>query len=116
MVFEQHVDAYWLAQLLVRGIPPIIPDCAVTEVRFQTAHVGFRTDDFLVVGEDRAGSARKLVGAVKRTFTVSASDEDCVQTLQSFWRDFGNTEVFSPITDRLVLVTLRGTDVLLKDF
>ena len=22
--FEQHVDAYWLAQLLVRGIPPIL--------------------------------------------------------------------------------------------
>jgi hypothetical protein len=35
--FEQHVDAYWLAQLLVRGIPPILRDCAVVEVHLQTA-------------------------------------------------------------------------------
>src|SRR5438309_9423465 len=41
--FEQHVDAYWLAQLLVRGIPPILHDCAVVEVHLQTAHLGWQT-------------------------------------------------------------------------
>jgi hypothetical protein len=34
-VFEQHVGAYWLAQLLVGGIPPILIDCSVVEVNFQ---------------------------------------------------------------------------------
>ena len=34
--FEQHVGAYWLAQLLVRGIPPVLTDTVVAEVSFQT--------------------------------------------------------------------------------
>ena len=56
--FEQHVAAYWLAQLLVRSIPPILTDTGVTEVHFQTEHLGFNTDDFLVVCA-RAGAAKE---------------------------------------------------------
>src|SRR2546426_1945131 len=69
--FEQHVNAYWLAQLLVRGIPPILHDCTVVEVYLQTEHLGWHTDDFLIVGESGSGKRRKLAGQVKRTFTVS---------------------------------------------
>jgi hypothetical protein len=74
-VFEQHVGAYWLAQLLVGGIPPILIDCSVLEVNFQTEHLGWQTDDFLVVGNNNEGQRRKLAGQVKRTFKVSAIDE-----------------------------------------
>jgi hypothetical protein len=59
--FEQHVAAYWLAQLLVRSIPPILTDRGVTEVHFQTEHLGFNTDDFLIVcgrTPRRAGEAQ----------------------------------------------------------
>ena len=45
-VFEQAVGAYWLAQLLVGAIPAILIDCSVTEVHFQTEHLGWHTDDF----------------------------------------------------------------------
>jgi hypothetical protein len=45
--FEQHVATYWLAQLLVHGIPPILIDTVVTEVSFQTERLGWHTDDFL---------------------------------------------------------------------
>src|SRR5437764_5251452 len=85
--FEQHVDAYWLAQLLVRGIPPILNDCALVEVHLQTEHLGWHTDDFLIVGEDGSGDRRKLAGQVKRTFTVNAADEECRQAVQDFWKD-----------------------------
>jgi hypothetical protein len=55
------VGAYWLAQLLVGGIPPILIDCSVVEVYFQTEHLGWHTDDFLVVGQNglaaRGGNA-----------------------------------------------------------
>lgn len=47
--FEQHVAAYWLTQLLVRAIPPIHIDSTVVEVAFQTQHLGWHTDDFLVL-------------------------------------------------------------------
>ena len=115
--FEQHVAAYWLAQLLVRGIPPILTETIVSEVRFQTEHLGWHTDDFLIVCErsDRETS-RKLAGQVKRNFTVSAADDDCKSTIRDFWNDYKNADPFSRAEDRLLLVTLRGTNTLLKDF
>lgn len=59
-LFEQHVDAYWLAQLLVRGIPPILGDCSVAEVHLQTEHLGWHTDDVLIIGLTGAGAQRKM--------------------------------------------------------
>ena len=35
-LFEQHVDALFLAPALVMGIPPILRDCQVEEVDPQT--------------------------------------------------------------------------------
>ncbi|HEX9284340.1 MAG TPA: hypothetical protein VF879_01620, partial [Nitrospirales bacterium] len=114
--FEQHVAAYWLAHLLVRGIPPVLIDTAMLEVNFQTEHLGWQTDDFLIVCERLGGETQKLAGQVKRRFTVSAADNDCKQTIQDFWSDFKATDRFTPADDRLVLVTQRGTESLLKHF
>ena len=114
--FEQHVDAYWLGLLLVRAIPPILIDCTLEEVHLQTRHLGWQTDDFLVVGKNESGQQKKLAGQVKRTFTVSARNAECKKTIKAFWRDFKNTQQFSPNSDRFVLVTLRGTDSLLIHF
>jgi hypothetical protein len=110
------VDAYWLAQLLVRGIPPILLDCGVVDVHLQTEHLGWHTDDFLIIGESGSGTRRKLAGQVKRTFTVSATDTECKKAIQDFWKDFGRADRFSPVADRFALVTLRGTKTLLESF
>ncbi|MFV8754742.1 AAA family ATPase [Nannocystaceae bacterium ST9] len=115
-VFEQHVNAYWLAQLLVGAIPPILRDCSVVEVCFQTEFLGWYTDDFLIVAESASGQQRKLAGQTKRSFTVSATDEECKKAVQDFWADFKDTSRFKPAMDRLVLVTLRGTNNLLEYF
>jgi hypothetical protein len=114
--FEQHVAAYWLAQLLVRSIPPILTDRGVTEVHFQTEHLGFNTDDFLIVCARAGAPAARLVGQVKRSFTISAADEECKKAIGDFWKDFKNADPFNPEHDRLVLVTLRGTNTLLEKF
>jgi hypothetical protein len=114
--FEQHVAAYWLAQLLVRSIPPILTDTGVTEVHFQTEHLGFNTDDFLVVCARSGGANARLVGQVKRSFTVSAADDECKQAVGDFWKDFKKANPFNPQHDRFVLVTLRGTNTLLENF
>ena len=115
-IFEQHVNAYWLALLLVRGIPPILRDCTLDEVCLQTEHLGWNTDDFLIVGKNGSGQCRKLAGQVKRTFTVSAADDECKKAVQDFWKDFKNPEQFSQTSDRFALVTLRGTNTLLEHF
>jgi hypothetical protein len=114
--FEQHVAAYWLAQLLVRGIPPILINTVVAEVHFQTEHLGWQTDDFLIFCERTGIGVQKLAGQVKLGFTVSAADDDCRRAILDFWRDFKSSDRFSPQEDRLVLVTSRGTNTLLKDF
>jgi hypothetical protein len=114
--FEQHVAAYWLAHLLVRGIPPVLIDTVVAEVHFQTERLGWQTDDFLIVSERADGGPRKLAGQVKRNFTVSAADNECTKAIQDFWKDFRSPDRFSPADDRLVLVTLRGTKTLLEHF
>ncbi|MDE2888633.1 MAG: ATP-binding protein [Gemmatimonadota bacterium] len=114
--FEQHVAAYWLALLLVRGIPPILRDCTLDEVFLQTEHLGWHTDDFLVVGQNSSGQRRKLVGQVKRTFRVSANDKECKKTIQDFWKDYRNPQQFAKGSDRFVLVTPRGTNTLLEHF
>lgn len=114
--FEQHVDAYWLAQLLVRGIPPILCDCSVVEVHLQTEHIGWHTDDFLIIGQNGSGEQRKLAGQVKLTFTVSTTDDECRNVVQDFWKDFRNPQLFSAGADHFALVTLRGTNTLLEHF
>lgn len=114
--FEQNVAAYWLTQLLVHGIPPVLIETTVAEVHFQTEHLGWHTDDFLIVCERPGALAQKLAGQVKRSFTVSATDDDCKHAIEDFWKDFRNSDRFSPADDRLILVTLRGTNTLLEHF
>ena len=104
-----------LALLLVRGIPPILLDCYVSEVSLQNERLGFHTDDFLVVGTRIDGTQRKLLGQVKRSFSVSASDPDCKGAITDCWLDFAGTK-FSAATDRCAIVTLRGSNVLLEHF
>jgi len=86
--FEQHVAAYWLAQLLVRGIPPVLIDTVVTEVSFQTQGLGWHTDDFLVVCERPGSPPQRLAGQVKRQFVVSAANDECVGAIRDFWQDY----------------------------
>ena len=114
--FEQHVGAYFLAQLLVRGIPPILKDCQVWKVHFQTEQLGWSTDDVLVIGDGGEDRRRKLAAQVKRNFTVSSSDSVCRKAISDFWVDFQNREIFDPEFDRLALITLRGTNTLLDKF
>ena len=114
--FEQHVATYWLAQLLVQSKPPVLPDAVVSQVHFQTERLGWHTDDFLIVCEDSSGVVGKLVGQVKRSFTVSSANDDCKSVIQDAWKDFNDSVRFSAAEDRLVLVTQRGTNTLLEHF
>ena len=114
--FEQQVAAFALGLLLVRATPPILTDTSVVEVHLQTKHLGWCTDDILLVGEKSDGSRRKLALQVKLTFSVSVSDEDCRETIQGMWEDYLASDRFEACTDRLAIVTLHGTSTLLRDF
>ncbi len=113
--FEQHVDALFLALLLVHAPLPILKDCQVEEVHLQAEHLGWKTDDVLVVAIRPDGVLRRLATQVKRQFKISEKDETCRKAFGDFWADFKGTE-FDPAMDRFALVTLRGTNVLLDGF
>jgi hypothetical protein len=114
--FEQHVDALFLALMLVRGIPPILKDCQIEEVHLQAEHLDWSTEDLLIIGRTGSDVRRRLAAQVRRSFTISATDDDCRKAFTRFWNDFNCRENFNPDRDRLALVTLRGTDTLLKTF
>lgn len=114
--FEDHVAAFALGLLLVRATPPILTDTSVVKVHLQTSHLGWRTDDLLLVGETGSGSRRQLAVQVKRTFTVSANDKDCRKTLQGMWDDFLAGDRFSSSTDCLAIAILHGTSTILHYF
>lgn len=114
--FEVRVDAFALALLLTRATPPVLLDTTVEEVHLQTRHLGWRTDDLLIVGRVRPGVIRRLALQVKRTFTIAASDEDCAETIRGMWDDFIATDRFDAVRDRLGIVTLHGTAGLLAAF
>lgn len=110
--FEQHVDALFLALLLVRAPLPILKDSEVEEVHLQAEHLGWKTDDVVVVAVRPDGVRRRLAVQVKRQFRISDKDETCRNAFGDFWSDFKGSE-FDSATDRLALVTLRGTNALL---
>lgn len=114
-IFEQHVDALFLALLLVRAPLPILKDCQIEEVHLQSEHLGWKTDDVLVGAIRSDGVRRRLAAQIKRQFTVSEKNETCRKVIGDFWADYKGSE-FDPDKDRLALVTLRGTNVLLDGF
>ncbi|HET6883748.1 MAG TPA: hypothetical protein VFI31_26585, partial [Pirellulales bacterium] len=114
--FEEHVDAAFLTLLLLRGIPPVLTDCVVTGVHFQAEHLGWATDDAIVVGTNGTGVQRRLFCQVKLSFTVSTSNDECRKAFGDFWSDFKANAEFSAERDRFAIVVQRGTDMLLHHF
>jgi len=115
-VFEQHVGASFLALLLAKASLPIFSDSIPTQVHFQVSRLGWKLDDLLIEGEDEQGDTHKLGIQIKRKFSISATDEDCIKTIGAAWKDFRNVPLFNPGQDALLLITYLGTDRLLGDF
>lgn len=114
--FEQHVNAVFLALLLVRGIPPCLTDCQIEEVHFQTRRLGWNTDDLLVFGKRGDESKRHLAAQIKSTFHVSSKNKECCETIESAWQDFQSSTHFDKSNDLIAIITLRGTESLLAHF
>lgn len=114
--FERRLAALALTLLLARAQAPVLLNAVVSEVHLQTRHLGWCTDDILLVGEIGPGIRRKLAIQAKRTFSVSASDQECVATITGMWDDFSDSQRFDSTNDRLAIATLHGTSTLLRDF
>src|SRR5437660_9807360 len=110
--FEQHVGAAFLTYLLVGGVPPFLTDCQIEKIYFQAGHLGWQMDDLAVVGRKEDGSERKAAIQVKQSFTLTASNDDCVATFTKAWQDFNNAELFDRGRDALALIVGPVSDKL----
>ena len=111
-----HWGYYSCAPVLVRARLPVLMDTTVVEVRFQTKHSGWETDDIMIVGERSDGISRKLAIQVTRNLTISAKNEKCRGTFIGMWDDFCADGRFDRSRDQLAVVTLNGTTAVLRDF
>lgn len=115
VVFEQHVGAAFLALILTKAFLPVHSNSIPTRVHFQAKRMGWNVDDLIVEGIDSKGVPHKLAAQVKRSFTVSETDEDCVATFRAAFADFNNTALFNKSQDALLLITHLGSNRLLGD-
>lgn len=113
--FERRVGAYFLALLLTKSFTPLFSDSAPVRVHFQARRLGWQIDDLVVETRSEAGQTHKIAAQVKRTFTLSSSDEECKKTLTAAWQDFNNVALFQQGRDAIVLVTYLGTNRIQHD-
>jgi len=112
--YEQHVGAACLSTLLTGGIALFSADAVLTEVHLQVRHGHFQTDDLLLVAEAPQGTVHRILIQAKRTFSLAASDEECVKTLRAAWDDFTSPDRFNAAHDRLALITGHASSTFTK--
>jgi len=113
--FERRIGAYFLALLLTKSFVPIFADAAPTRVHFQARRLGWHLDDLVVEVRSEDGQARQIAAQIKRSFTLSAADSECQDTIAAAWRDFSNTDKFQQGRDAIVLITFLGTNRIQHD-
>lgn len=113
--FERRIGAYFLALLLTKSFVPIFADAAPTRVHFQARRLGWHIDDLVVEVRSEDGQTRQIAAQIKRSFTLSAADSECRDTIAAAWRDFSNTDKFQQDRDAIVLITFLGTNRIQHD-
>lgn len=104
-VFEQMVQASLLSCLLVRSHIPGLTDATIHELHLQAEHLGYATDDAVVLAVAPSGQSHKQLWSVKHDAKFTLKDNVFQDVLRDAWADFKNTPVFNPSLDSIVLAT-----------
>jgi|GEM_PF-365833 len=114
--FEYHVQASFVATLLVRGIVPCLPPNQVTIVHLQAGHLGLHTDDFVCEAVDTQRRERRLIGQIKHHVRISERDEQFREAIERAWLDFrGLTEAGREL-DAFALISGPISGTIARDF
>ena len=112
--YEHYVGASFLARLLVGGLSPVFANSRlrIQKVAIQTRHLGWKTDDLLIICSSEGMEQRNLAIQSKRNFVLRESNAECVKTFLAFWADFNNEDIFDRDKDALALATLPSSKAL----
>jgi len=107
--FETLVGAAFLATLLARGALLGLSAGTLDAVHLQAGHLGRATEDFLLEATSTSGQKDKAAIQVKRSFVLSRSNTESVQTIRRAFSDFQNPKLFNQNRDVVALVTWPAT-------
>lgn len=111
--FETRVQALFVVLMLTGGFVPCLPGYPIGKVKLQGKYAGYDTDDLIVFAKSPDGSREmKLLGQVKSSIRITANDKVFGEVIQSAWRDFNNSQIFTKGNDVIALITgpLSDTD------
>jgi hypothetical protein len=112
--FESHVQASFVALMLTGGYAPCLPCWPIIKIKLQGMHAGYATDDLIVFvqGSDKTDQ-RKLLCQIKLKISITEKDIYFRKVIQSAWKDFNNSKVFTKGKDAFALITgpISATDV-----
>lgn len=111
--FEIDVQTSFAVLLLAGSFAPCMPGMSIREIQLQGRHVGYHTDDLIVIVANEDGSNQhKLLAQAKSTVKFTKSDKECRDVIEGAWKDFKNTTIFNPGRDAIVVITgpLTTTD------
>lgn len=104
-IFELKVQAGLLATLLVNGHVPSFDNAIVQELHLQSEHLGYKTDDALLICVNKVGEQRKQLWSVKHEVKYTESDQIFRDVIADAWVDFKEPKRFTPELDAIVLAT-----------
>ncbi|WDU77708.1 hypothetical protein [Lysinibacillus sp. G01H] len=112
--FENKVQALFLISMLSKSYMPFLPNIEIKKIKLQGKYDGYDTDDFIVFGKNLlTHKEQKILGQVKNSISISASNDVFKDVIQAAWNDFNNQSLFNKDEDTIVLVTgpLSNTDI-----
>jgi hypothetical protein len=115
-VFEFHVQASFVATLLVQGILPCLPPSQVTVVHLQAGHLGLHTDDVACEALDVLKETRWLICQIKHQIRVSTTDNAFNGAISAAWLDFRAMTAERRELDAFALVTGPISSAVAWDF
>lgn len=91
--------------LLIHGYVPAFDSSVVEELHLQAEHLGYRTDDALVVCSDSRGHRRRQLWSMKHRCDFTERDEVFRDVIADAWADYSDVTRFNRDLDIFILAT-----------
>lgn len=102
--YEARVQAVYLLAMFTGAPTALLPEATVVGLQFQAKIHGYQTDDLVCTLLDQTERTHKALLQVKRTIKASAANKAFKDAITAAWQDFINPALFTPGSDRLVVV------------
>jgi len=102
--FEAHVQASFLASMLLKARCPCATNSEIVSLRLQAKEAGADTDDLLAILQSEDGIQFRLLAQIKHGITFTAGNQAFQDTIHAAWADF-NKDSFQRGSDRIVIIS-----------